>query len=213
MSTLGVMKAEIADDLDRTDLTDQIATAIERAIRRYRDRPFWLVETRNLLITTVANQSSYTTLDAGSAVTSVADISRIEEGWIVENGNAIRMDWMPPDEWEDFSDTTASISRPVAFTRFENAIRVYPIPLAGDLMRFHGFVRRSAPAADDETGNIWMTDAYDLIKAEAVYWLAVHKTRDDRLAAIMRAEANNLLNDLYAESSRIMGAGRIEACV
>lgn len=59
MTTLALLKAEIADDLDRTDLTTAIASEITKAIGFFQDTRFWFNETRDCVIATAANQRLY----------------------------------------------------------------------------------------------------------------------------------------------------------
>src|SRR3990167_8249278 len=63
MTTLAVMKSQLADDLNRTDISTQIATAIESAIDHYRQTRFYWNETRGSTFATVASQSRYTSSD------------------------------------------------------------------------------------------------------------------------------------------------------
>jgi len=210
MSTLGAMKAEIADDLDRTDLTSQIATAITAAIRHYRDEPFWFNETRNITFATVADQSIYTTVTGD--VTSVADITTIYDAFRVEAGRVITMCRRDISEWEMLADAGASKGQPYTYSFLNDALHLDPIPdSTAYTIRLHGKIRRPAPSTDGETGNVWMVQAYELIRTDAKRRLAAHTIRDPQLAADMAALAAEELSHLYAETSRKVGAGQIEA--
>jgi len=68
MTTLTLLKAEIADDLDRTDLTSAIASEITRAITYYQDTRFYFNETRDCVIATAADQRLYADEDVEGIV-------------------------------------------------------------------------------------------------------------------------------------------------
>lgn len=213
MSTLATMKDEIADILDRTDLSSQIATAISRAIKYYRDVPFWFAETRNLLITTVADTTSYTSFDSGSDVSSVADVIKVRDLFSEEEGQLSRLRWVTIEAWELMNDNSASTGEPYWWTLTEDTLRVYPVPEDdGYELRMHAYVRRAEPASDSEAGNVWMTHAYELVKAEAVRRVALFITRNVDLAALMERERERELSRLIGESNKRVGTGRIRPC-
>lgn len=213
MSTLATMKAEIADDLDRDDLTSQIATAISRAIKHFRDEQFWFCETRNLTITTVADTTAYTTFDAGSDVSDVADVMLIRDVFSNEDGQLSKLRWITIEAWELMNDNSASTGEPYYWTLSEDTLRVYPVPDDdGYTLRLHAFVRRAEPAADDEAGNVWMTHAYELVRSEAKRRLAVNVLRDIELAQLMERERAREYSDLVSESNRRIGTGVIRPC-
>lgn len=196
MTTLAILKAEIADDLDREALDSQIAGAITRAIRKFRMKRFWWTQTRDLTFPTVVGQSVYGAGDDSD----IPDIIQITKLWAFESGHAHECDWISWADWEYATDTSASRARPYAFTYKAEKLYFYPIPDAAYTMRVHGFVQSAAPATDDEPDNRWMTDGYDLTKAEAKRYLALHVTRNYNMAAAMEREAALALRDLTAES-------------
>lgn len=213
MSTLATMKDEIADDLDRDDLTSQIDTAITRAIKHFRDVPFWFAETRNLTITTVADTTSYASFDSGSDVDDVADVMKVRGVFSNESGQLSTLSWITAEAWELMNDNSASTGEPYYWTITEDMLRVYPVPDDdGYTLRLHAYVRRAAPASDSETGNVWMTHAYELIRAEAKRRLAVNVLRDNELSALMERERQREFDDLIAESNKRVGTGRIRPC-
>ena len=56
MSTFGALKTRIADELNRSDLTSQIASAVPRAIEYYARERFDFNEGRSTASTVVDNQ-------------------------------------------------------------------------------------------------------------------------------------------------------------
>lgn len=196
MTTLATLKAEIADDLDRTDLTDQIASAITRAIKKYRHKRFWWTQTRDVTFATVANQTTYGVADSAD----IPNIIRVDTVFVLISDNQLECSRISFRDWEEAVDNTSTTGQPWSYNYIAEQFRLYPIPDAAYTMRVHCDLQVAAPASDSETDNRWMTDAYDLIRAEATRWLATYSLRDYELAGIMEREARARLHDLTAES-------------
>src|SRR5690606_40515951 len=59
MATKALLKQRIQDDLDRTDITTQISSAIDDAIKFYQQRRFFFNENRDTTFATVNGQDFY----------------------------------------------------------------------------------------------------------------------------------------------------------
>lgn len=171
MTTLGTMKAEIADDLGRSNLTAQIASAIASAIDHYKSRRFWFNSVRSATFVTVAAQSTYSVSDDAD-IPLMAKVDRVtltDSGGIIYN-----LDRIDPGEMEDLLDASASSGRPESWTWIEDTFRFHPIPDAVYTIRLTGVYEKAAPASDDEANNVWMTKAYELIRSRAKVYLYGH---------------------------------------
>lgn len=206
MTTLAIMKAEIADDLERSDLTSQIANAISAAITHWQAERFYFNESRLSTFATVAAQSIYTTADDAD----IPKFLKIDYVKVIDSDNQVyalcRTD---PEVMESLLGNGASSGRPDSYGYFEESFRLSPIPDAVYTIRPVGFVLKIEPASDGETGNVWMTAAYDLIKAEATERIAKNVVRDADLVAISRDAISKALSKLYAMSSRKTATGQI----
>lgn len=217
MSTLGQMKEDVAAACQRplSSISDTVAAAISRAIRKYRDEPFWFAQSRNLLITTAADTNRYTALDAGSDVDTVAEVTKVIEAFVYDGDpadfEADRMRWIDPGHWEQLADSGGAVGDPYNYSRLDDELLIYPTPTGANwTIRLLGYIRVAEPADDDEADNPWMTHARALIEAEAVRRVAIYKLRDFELAAMMEREAAREKGELYGEGGLIMGSGLIE---
>lgn len=209
MTTQTAMKAAIADELARSDLTTNIATAITAAITYYQDQHLFTTETRTATFTTVEDQSRYTSSDD-------ADIPLyldFEAAFIVDsNGEAYELSWMAPAEMEYLLDNSAASGRPHSYSYFAKSVWLYPVPDASTYtFRPIATVKKAAPASDGEADNVWMVEAYALVKARAKLDLAVHTLRDKELAADMVVVVQDELARLRRETSKKAHGGSIQA--
>ena len=82
------MKARIADDLARPDLTNQIADAINDAIATMHSTRFYFTETRTASFATVAGQSYYSAADDPD----IPDMYEVDAAQITVSGNVYDLD-------------------------------------------------------------------------------------------------------------------------
>jgi hypothetical protein len=207
MTTLAALKAEIADDLDRTDITTQIASAITNAINHYKKTRFFFNEARTVTFTTVADQDTYTSSDQVS-IPLMFDFDVVT---ITVDDDARELVRMSHAETELLNDASASTGEPVAYAYFNQAFRLYPIPDDAYVVRIVGGIKTAAPASDAEANNVWMTEAYELIRCRAKAYLGVHVVKDADMAGTMAMAEKDALDALYAETSRKKASGQIRA--
>lgn len=205
MPTRGDLKAEIADDLSRSDLTSQIGSAIAYAIRRHRTRPFWWTKDRAQTFQTVADQASYTASDL-AALDDLFRLTRV----LVNYGDSL-FALQPRNQAEiEASVAEASATLPEYYSFYDGALWLAPKPDDAYTVRLLGDFIEAAPASDSEAGNRWMNEAYNLIRAEAKRYLAKHVMRDRSLDEDMQQEAERELILLIKESDRRTATGLIE---
>jgi len=205
MSTLADLKAEIADDLDRTDLTDQIEREITRAIIYYQGIRFYFNETRDVTFPTVAAQKLYTVADAAE-IPNFYEIDQI----CVENGDEkTDLDPIFPREWELLTGDSGGSSKPISWAYFDRSIGLYPIPDAAYTVRLIGHIKKAAPEDDTEEDNVWMVEAFDLIRARVCATLALKKLRDSTLFQAHSAAEGVELQRLLAETAGRVGTGYV----
>lgn len=220
--TLADMRARIALELQRPDLTTEIGQAITDAIYALQGERLRFVET------TLDGSPTFVTVPGRATYTS-ADNSNI--------GNLFAIDFLT---FTDGSGTRFVISRdrplpikmgnqnpimqgePQAYTYRGNAITLYPIPNQIWTVSIDGHDLIAAPASDVEVGNPWMVEAERLVRARAKHIIAVHRTRNTKLAQAMSpdtpaenggvvGESYRLLCELKGHANRVRGTGRIAA--
>ncbi len=211
MTTLALLKAEIADDLDRTDLTASIASEIPRSIAYYQNTRFYFNETRACLVSTADDQRLYSDEDVvGIAYSIVLD----ENGDIVEDtdGNIVlfpevseavtvgvsvtdmitvdlviheddgtELERMSPFDWERLTASGTTKGKPTNWCFYGGSFGLYPIPDDEYAIRFIGHAKIAAPATNGETNNVWMIYAFNLIRARTCAQLSLRKLRDREL--------------------------------
>ena len=197
MTTLALMKARIARDIFRDDLTDAITDEITSAIGFYRRRRFWFNETRTITFNTVEGQEFYTATDHPD-IPNLLDIDYIQ----VSQSNRPYSLWARGPEDLDIWTGTPTSGVPTDFVYFQQQLRFYPAPNGVYPVRISAVIRYPAPASDAETDNPWMTDGEELIRSRAKRNLYLHTLGDQQSAAAMKAAEDEALMSLQAEASR-----------
>lgn len=190
MTTLTAMKARIAREVRRADLTTQIAEAISTAIGAYQEQRFYFNESRALTFSTVANQEFYTSADSAN----IGTIKKFDYVKLYVGDFPFELCPERPEEIEWVSQNGTQTGQPLSYCYYAQAIRLYPCPDQVYTVRIGGQIKLAEPASDGELNNAWMIDGERLIRSRAKYELALHVLRDTRLAeemasAVQEAEA------------------------
>lgn len=203
MGTLAELKARIATDLTRDDLTTQIASAVTDAIAFYARDRFWFNTSRSLTFSTVASQVAYSSSD----LSSIPKLVRIDALFTPSGTALIPCNRMEPGDFDMAWGSGTSTGRPYTFTYVDQTIRLGPTPDAVYSMRLHAHYKL-ATASDSDT-NAWTDDAEELIRTHAKMLLHLDVLGDDQAAARMQSKLPILLAALRAESSARLSTGII----
>ena len=209
MTTLAIMKARIADELSRDDLTSQIAYAIGDAVAAYEDERFFFNESRGLTFPTVIDQEFYTESDAAD----IANLVKIDYVSLLTGDQPFQLLPMRPSEIEFLSTNGTSTGQPNWFLLYDESIRLYPVPDAIYTVRIAGVLKTAAPATDAEASNPWMTKAERLIRSRAKLELALHVLKDIELGAVMQQAVDEAWVQLKSRTAQItqIGDGKVRA--
>lgn len=210
MTTLAIMKARIADELgQRTDLTSQIAYAINDAIAAYQAERFHFNETRAITFSTVADQEFYTSSDAAG----IAGIWAIRFVTLTVGDNSYSLGYMEPADMEVSSASGTNTGQPGWYTWESDQIRLYPTPAEAWTVRVGCWASVAAPATDGEASNPWMTHAERLIRSRAKLELAIHVVLDQALAVAMGEAVADAYRQLKDKATKRLAApgGRVKA--
>ena len=205
--TLSDMKTDIAGDFARSDLTTEIANAIERAIEFYAATRFFFNETREATFDTVDGQARYSSVDSDD----IPNFITLDSVFITVAGHNRQLRYVTPEEYELLTDDQATEGEPYAYTYFNTEFGFYPIPDDEYEMRLTGHINVPAPTDDAETDNVWMTYAYQLIRSRAASEVALKKVRDYEFAGAMKSAEREELQRLHSETSKRIGTGQIVA--
>lgn len=202
MTTLAVMKARIADELMRGDLTSPIATAVSDAIKHYQRKRLYLNESDSLTFSTVNGQSEY----AAAANSLIPYLYKID--WVTGSSSPRFLDRIDNETYRDLTQTSAS-GQPYCYTYFDQVIRLYPTPTAVETIRIQAHYKLAEPASDAEADNLWMTDAEELIRHRAKMLIWRDVVLDVEKAAVCAASEKDAFDALAAMSNAMTGTGRL----
>lgn len=179
MSTLLAMKNRIASELRRSNISTQIASAIDTAIESYRHERFFFNESRETTFNTISGQWQYDETD----VPDLANILRWDYV-LAEIGDSIYT-LMPssPQEIDTENSDGDFTGQPLTWAWYNSQLLIYPVPNDAFLIRIGGLIAKAAPASDEEANNVWMTHAERLIRCRAKYELYEHVLMDAIQAA------------------------------
>lgn len=196
MSTLGEMKARIADEIFRDDLGTAIAREIASAIKFYQAKRFYFQERDSFSFDTVPGQEFYGIADAPE----LANLLRIDFVNITQNGWVQELKYAPPGLLDRLSYPPSS-GHPYNYAYYSSQLRLYPAPTSVIPVRVAGVIPVPAPATDDEEGNPWMFDAEELIRSRAKRNLYLGSLGDQPMGAVMKAIEDEALDALQRETS------------
>lgn len=206
---LAAMKARIADELARADLTSQIALAITDAIRYYQNERFAFNESRDITFSTVATQDFY----GAAANASIPLMFAFDYLIVYIGGVPFELKRKPPIEVELYNQNGLVKGQPTRYTFYNKQIRIGPVPDAVYLLRVAGQITYAVPASDAEANNPWMIDAEKLIRARAKQEIMIHvEKRDAADPALieMKQEVEDAFDNLKGMTNRLTGTGRVK---
>lgn len=204
MTDLGTMKARIASELNRIDLDDQIATAIQSAIQAYEYETFWFNESRDITFNTAADQEFYGHDDEEH----IDNLLLIHQVTITVNSQRYKLEPRLYQQIEEWAVNTSTTGQPTDFAYYNQQLRLYPIPDAVYAIRISGRIRFQALTNEGDT-NAWMTDAEPLIRYRAKVDLFENYLFDTANADRQRLWEAQALQRLRTETGRRLGTGFI----
>lgn len=204
MTTFAVLKARIATELERDDLTDPIANAVLDAVKEYERERFWFNESRDLTFSTVAGQRAYTTA-AGAWIPRVITVDDLFLTVSTQNRPLRKED---PAALELLNDASSPNGEPYAWAWLNDSIILYPTPDDAYTVRAVAHWRLADLSADGDS-NAWTTYAEPLIRYRATQLIHQTVSRDAEGAALLEPLIAKALADLRAETSRRKTTGRI----
>lgn len=204
MATLAVMKARIADELARDDLTSQIALAITSAIAHYERRRWWFNE-QTSTFTTVAGTDTYTT----SSATFLASLIDDDVLTITVDGATDPLGKITFAEMARLRiDTTTQSGPPAKYALYMQRLYLWPVP--DDTYTMTVFYAGNLTAlANDSATNAWTTEAEELIRLHAKVDLLENVIRDFPEADRMRMREMDVLASLSGLNHSRTATGRV----
>ena len=199
---LGGLKARIARDLVRSDLSAEIEDIIPECIREVAAYSFWFNDVRELTFNTVAGQAFY----GAAALSYLPWLSKIDALWIVVNGQRRNLREVMPAEIDRQMDGSPSDGEPDCFARQADGLRFYPVPDRVFPVFIDG-VSRLSPLVLDSDANAWMTEGEAMIRALAKAKLMESPVDNPERAARFRAIYINERAELLKQTETRHGTG------
>lgn len=210
--TLGAMKLRIANEVNRSDLGDEIANAISDAIACYDRERFYFSETRDVTFNTVALQPRYGAAATTTPTGALGRVLHIDYAYTYIGGNPQRLVPGDPDRMEtDTSGTTVSPGQPGEYGWYGEELIIAPIPVDVFEIRLGCVLTIAEPATDVETLNPWMMrkHAESLIRnrAKAELYANVEDIMDDKKAMKFMQLAEDALDKLRDKTEAKLSPG------
>ncbi len=202
--------ADISRDIDDTtgEYTADIQRAIAASIRYCERETYYFNETRDVTFKTIAGQQWY----GATAHEQIPRLVHIQVAFREDAaGHVSDLRRELPEDMELVSDRYGAKGMPVAFTYFNQQLRLYPAPDGAYKVRLQLGAYRLAPLTSFEVPNAWVTEAYDLIKARAKYILAKDTLKDPQVATEALSDYQDQHKALKRETTSRSARGVIRA--
>lgn len=203
MTTLAIMKARIASDLRRDDLTDDIADYIPEAIADFQHKRLWFNETRAFTFSTIASQQRYGVAD----FSNVVNIIKIDSAYITIGGSKFQLTPKDPNWIEARTTNTGNTGQSINIGLYNEEIWLDPIPSDVWAITLMAVQKYAAPAADDTANNKWMTDCARLIRSQTIGHLYAYVIKKADLASQFYTLAQDALDRLEDKTKELTKTG------
>lgn len=209
--TLGDMKARVAREIARADLTQQIADAINDAIGIYQTTRFRFNETAPDALTGISPKNFLTV--AGQQIYTVADqpdiptIQKLDYLLMQVGQTIFQLKREDPVVVKLYNQTNTMKGQPGWFAYEGNELIISAIPDQAYKIFIGGVFIAPAPATDIELNNPWMIYGERLIRSRAKFEIATHVTRNAKMAQTMSPDEpednGGMIGATYREHRRL----------
>ena len=198
MTTLGGLRDEILDEMERAELSTQAATAIKSAIKHYEKERFAFNEVR---------ASSVTDPDV-EFYSLPTDVIEIDSLTITANNGTYLLDEVPYGSLEDIYTNPNFTGKPSQYAVYDEQLRLYPIPDATHSLMMSYVFRLPELSATSDT-NAWLDVGKELVKYRAKADLYINLVRDQAMAALMKAMESEAYDAMTEKSLRRTTGGGV----
>jgi len=203
-STFSDMQARMAEELQRTDLADQIANAIVEACDYYRRDAFFKNDA----------QATQTTSAGVNIYNAPLDIAELRALFATASGTVYQLRWKSWDRLnaEDSNQLSPVQGPPVDYALNLLAggmqVRLFPTPNAVYTLTYNYIQIIPAPVNDSDS-NFWTMEAREMIRAYARYLLRLNVLNDGAGAAVDKGLADEFFRKLKLETGMKKFTGRL----
>jgi hypothetical protein len=202
LATFLDLKTKVANEIHRSDLTDEVESAVLSAVQYYASQRFWFNESSGAF-STVANTAEY-----GSGVIP-SGIIELDLVTLTVNG---RVQELKPMPWQELAktDQTNWSGIPYMYGWRAEAIRLYPVPNAVYTCTCY-FLKEFPKLVNDLDTNVWTNEGFDLIKhrskAELYDGVVYSQQQADRCRFLENETLQKMLKrtNILAASNTLVG--------
>lgn len=204
MATFSEIKARVAVETDREDLTSEINTAVLDAVDEHADLNFAFNEDR-LTTTTTASQRT---------VAFPAGLRKETEVSIDVSGNDYELQKVSAEFMEQLHNATNTTGQPTYYAFLENKWHLWPTPGQAYTLTVVGVYDESAlSAAGDTNGFTDDRTAARMIAAWARAYLARNVTYDEGMEQAALREYVTARNGLTRKTNAKQATGTLRPCL
>ena len=156
MGTLAELKARLLDELPDGVSVRQIGQHVERAIEHFSATRFWFNQ----------GQLSVTTTPGSRIVTLTNGLRAEDRVLLVIGSTAYPLEKRSAADLDE-AYFDGSTGQPTTYNFANNRLTLYPTPDAAYTLSLSGVFNSQTPLTSDASGNVWTTEAADLIAARA----------------------------------------------
>lgn len=209
------MKARIATELRRSNLTAEISSAVQDAIKFYQAKPlhFKTDSFNNAFISTIAGVFGYG-VDLANATQAFSDtLANIYEVEYQRDNTATLkypLERITLERYRELDVNALYVGWPTYFTVFKNELWVWPRPDNNTaFLRVIGMTGLTAPVSDSDT-TVWTTECETLVRCHAKGLLYEHVIRSPADADRMKGQEQIELQNLRADYTRGASSRRVK---
>ena len=173
--TFAQVKARIADELNRSDLTSQISKAVISAVEHYERERWWFEETIDTSVSTTAAQNYVT-----NAV--ISTMARIDLVQITVGSSKYRLFPVSYEEWAIEAQTTTTSGQPTEYAYYQDRLYLFPTPGSTYTLTISGVQRLTTLSADGDS-NGFTNYCEELIRQRAKADIRCNIIIDDKAIA------------------------------
>ena len=208
MTTLATLKAIIAADLGRSDLTSLIADTITQSYEEIQQKKFWFNQTRDFTFSTVADDYDYgsgTTDVLGSQTVDITDFWDIRKVYLDISNRRRELKLVSQDLMEMRLDNSASTGEPYDWSWYDETMFLYPIPGSVYSVKISGHFNIAMPTTDVEADNPWMLHAYQYLREAtkaSIYQARINNPERLRMALLGQTKQMSILTKKTARKTQ-----------
>lgn len=201
MATITELKAKIANDLTRSDLTTQIDEAIQEAVDFYHPEVLWFQEDR----------ASNTTSIGEPLYPLPEDYLSLDSFYITVNSSKYPLNQLGMHEFEEKYTDTEEQGEPCDFCIYDQQLKLGPTPSEEWPITLHYIRFIDAPASGEN--NYTSRLVKQLISARAKHIIYADTIKDSAQASVQGAREMQILAQIRKKNTLHHSQTRVRKCL